>query len=336
VKASASIIINNRNYGNFVAAAIDSALDQTYAAEVIVVDDGSDDHSDVVLQSYEDRVVALRQEHAGQAAALNRGIKIASGDIVILLDSDDLMDRDKVERLVTAFEHDSEVEWARHDMRASIDGKVVADHYYPLRRHPDPWLEVLTVGEATGTTSALAFRAGFLERIGSIPEERYPTYADWYLKVIASLLGKCATLDEVLGTRRLHEGQVTGYARADSSRAAFYLKLGEAIACDVAEQAARHGVHPDVADGSLWWQQKHHFEARKGGVVADGPAFPYLMGMLSGLFASDLPLSRRAAFAVRELALAGLPPSWFRRAWWRTHYGRTSTASKLRSAIGRD
>ena len=328
---SASIVINNRNYGQYVASAIDSALSQTRAAEVIVVDDGSDDDSDAVIQSYRDRVFALRQEQSGQAAALNRGIEVASGDIVILLDSDDLMDRNKVERILRAFEDAPEVEWLRHDLRAIAGEMVVAQRYYPLRKHPDPLQEVRSVGDATGTTSALAFRASFLGAIGPIPEERYPTFADRYLMVVAALLGQCATIDEVLGSRRLHADQVTSYGPSDTGRTRFHLKLGESIACDAAWQASRHGIHPDIAEGRLWWQQKLRFEARKGGVVGGGRAFPFLIGMLSGLVGSDLSLPRRAGMAVRELILATLPPAWFRRAWWRTHLGRRSTVSGLLS-----
>lgn len=328
---AASVIINNRNYGRYLGAAIDSALDQTREPEVVVVDDGSNDSSSDVLARYGDGIICIQQPHSGQAAALNRGVSAASGDIVILLDSDDLMDRNKVERILRAFEDAPEVEWLRHDLRAIAGEMVVAQRYYPLRKHPEPLQEVRSVGDATGTTSALAFRATFLEAIGPIPEERYPTYADRYLKVVAALLGQCATIDEVLGSRRLHADQVTSYGPSDPGRTRFHLKLGESIACDAAWQASRHGIHPDLAEGRLWWQQKLRFEARKGRVVGGGRALPFLIGMLSGLVGSDLSLPRRAGMAVRELILATLPPAWFRRAWWRTHLGRRSTVSGLLS-----
>ena len=55
-----SIIINNYNYGQYVGAAIDSALAQTYAeVEVIVVDDGSTDTSRQVIDSYGHRIVPM-------------------------------------------------------------------------------------------------------------------------------------------------------------------------------------------------------------------------------------------------------------------------------------
>jgi glycosyltransferase involved in cell wall biosynthesis len=55
-----SIIINNYNYGRFLKNAIDSALVQTHAQiEVIVVDDGSTDHSREIIASYGSRVIPM-------------------------------------------------------------------------------------------------------------------------------------------------------------------------------------------------------------------------------------------------------------------------------------
>ena len=69
-----SICIVNHNYGRFLAAAIDSALAQTWPdVEVVVVDDGSTDDSDEVIASYDGRVVAVHQANGGQGSAFNSG-----------------------------------------------------------------------------------------------------------------------------------------------------------------------------------------------------------------------------------------------------------------------
>ena len=54
---SVSVIINNYNYGRFLGQCVDSALQQTTACEVIVVDDGSVDESLAVLAEFGDRVL---------------------------------------------------------------------------------------------------------------------------------------------------------------------------------------------------------------------------------------------------------------------------------------
>jgi glycosyltransferase involved in cell wall biosynthesis len=99
-----SIVITSFNYEKFVAAAIRSALDQTYPhRQVIVVDDGSTDGSRPVIESFGDRVLAIYQENAGETAATNTGFAAAHGDIVMFLDSDDTLRPDAVAQVVAAF-----------------------------------------------------------------------------------------------------------------------------------------------------------------------------------------------------------------------------------------
>ena len=63
-KPLVSVVVNNYNYGRFLAEAIDSALRQTYSPiEVLVVDDGSTDDSRDVIASYGARVVPLLKEN---------------------------------------------------------------------------------------------------------------------------------------------------------------------------------------------------------------------------------------------------------------------------------
>ena len=90
-----SVLICNYNYADFVGLAIQSVLDQTYPAdrfEVIVVDDGSTDGSRAVIDPFrrDVRVQIVFQENRGQASAFEAAIKLAKGDYVCLLDSDDL------------------------------------------------------------------------------------------------------------------------------------------------------------------------------------------------------------------------------------------------------
>lgn len=76
----------------FVAEAIESVLAQGMSDwELIIVDDGSQDATPVLLQGFSDpRIIALRQENQGAAAARNAALDIASGDFVGFLDADDL------------------------------------------------------------------------------------------------------------------------------------------------------------------------------------------------------------------------------------------------------
>ncbi|RFT15881.1 MAG: putative N-acetylgalactosaminyl-diphosphoundecaprenol glucuronosyltransferase [Candidatus Saccharicenans subterraneus] len=101
-----SAIIVTHNRAAFLAEAIDSVLAQTYFQknpvdwELIVVDDGSTDHTPDLLAGYQQRfpqVGYTRLDHGGVSRARNHGLKLAAGEFIAFLDSDDLWLKDKVQ-----------------------------------------------------------------------------------------------------------------------------------------------------------------------------------------------------------------------------------------------
>ncbi|MGQ9367376.1 glycosyltransferase [Azospirillum sp. ST 5-10] len=100
-----SIVIPVYNGADYLAAAIDSALAQTYpAVEILVIDDGSDDDgaTDAVVRGYGERIRCIRKANGGVATALNRGIDAMRGQLFSWLSHDDLYMPDKIERQVEA------------------------------------------------------------------------------------------------------------------------------------------------------------------------------------------------------------------------------------------
>ena len=95
-----SIVIPAYNSENFIREAIESALDQTWKnKEVIVVDDGSTDATYRIARSFNSKgVKVMQQSNKGACAARNRGIRHAKGDFIQLLDSDDILLPEKIER----------------------------------------------------------------------------------------------------------------------------------------------------------------------------------------------------------------------------------------------
>lgn len=88
-----SIIVPVYNVAPFLAECLDSILRQTYPyLEVIVVNDGSTDGGGEICNEYaklDDRIIVIHQENQGSSAARNAGLRIAKGEYISFIDSDD-------------------------------------------------------------------------------------------------------------------------------------------------------------------------------------------------------------------------------------------------------
>jgi glycosyltransferase involved in cell wall biosynthesis len=205
-----SIIINNYNYGHFLAEAIDSALSQTYQnIELIVVDDGSTDNSRAVIASYGDRIVPVLKENGGQASAFNAGFEVSRGDIVCFLDADDVFLSHKVAEIIKARRKHPDAVLYYHRMQ------IVDIHGTPIGR---PWPLDLWTGsikkkvEQSGgwwprpTTSALCFSRHFLDQVLPVPEAGFKLCADAYLGDLAPYFGMIIGVPKALSLYRQHGG----------------------------------------------------------------------------------------------------------------------------------
>ena len=96
-----TIVIPCFKQAHWLRDAIDSALAQTYPhVEVIVVNDGSPDDTSEVAKAYGSRVTLLEQQNTGLSGARNAGILAGTGSLIAILDSDDTLHPDCLERRV--------------------------------------------------------------------------------------------------------------------------------------------------------------------------------------------------------------------------------------------
>lgn len=119
-----SIITPCLNGEKFVARYLESILNQTYKnIELIFINDGSTDKTEEIVKSYISKfkqsgmiLIYRYQQNAGQAAALNLGLKLFSGDYLTWSDSDDFLAKDSIEKKVEFLEKNKEYGLVRTDM----------------------------------------------------------------------------------------------------------------------------------------------------------------------------------------------------------------------------
>jgi glycosyltransferase involved in cell wall biosynthesis len=165
-----SVVIPTRDRLSLLTRALESVHDQTYSnLEVIVVDDGSIDGTPDIL-ARDDRVRLIRLDASvGGAAARNRGIAAARGDLIAFLDSDDQWLPEKLSAQVAVFEHNPRVGavYCRHfdhddetGVRSQSKGRIYTGDIMP---------ELLS-GNCPRTVSLFVVRKSALERAGGFDE----------------------------------------------------------------------------------------------------------------------------------------------------------------------
>lgn len=207
-----SVLITNYNYEEFLPCSIESVLKQSWGPiEIIVSDDGSEDRSCDVVNSYIDRgepVILVRNKHSGMAGCLNSAFAASSGEIICLLDADDHFMPGKLEAVVSAFSDNPDSGFCIHrtqrmDQRGRLGGA------FPLLRN-------LPEGDCTQSavhnsgvlmglppTSALSLRREVAEKIFPIPTY-YTGYAEQLIHRIAPLVTSICRVEKPLSSWTQH------------------------------------------------------------------------------------------------------------------------------------
>lgn len=125
-KPLVSIIVPCYNQAQFLDDCLQSVFDQTYPDwECIIVNDGSPDNTEEIAKKWvakDLRFKYLNKENGGLSSARNAGLKVANGDYIQLLDSDDLLQNEKLLNQVNAFLNDDEIDISVSGYRYFEDG----------------------------------------------------------------------------------------------------------------------------------------------------------------------------------------------------------------------
>ncbi|MGE5547859.1 MAG: glycosyltransferase [Solirubrobacterales bacterium] len=284
-----SIIINNYNYGRFLADAIDSALAQDLpGTEVVVVDDGSTDESRAVIQRYRDRVVAVLKDNGGQGSAFNAGFAASRGSVVNFLDADDMLMPDAARRAFAAFNDRRICQFLAPltlvDSGGRATGGIFPDH--PLPAGALGW-RTLAYGpwaHQVVPTSGNFWARWYLDKVLPIPEDRFRIGGDEYLSAIAALYGRLTSEPRPIGFYRGHGANAYWRRRIgvdDVVDDAFYF---ERITGLIREHAARLGLaaQPEAWVLRDWRQQVRRVVLHRAGRRPDRPRPRDVLGAVLG------------------------------------------------------
>jgi len=165
-----SVVMPVYNAARFVESAITSLINQTYTNwELIAVDDGSTDNSHSILQSFDDkRIKVIRKPNGGQCDATNAGLDHITGDYVLFFDSDDLMDKHKIEEQVKILrDHPNCVSVGRWEFfRNEIPKNLCDQRPIYLTAPPSEWLYNLWTNDTMMPNHGYLIPTNIINRAG--------------------------------------------------------------------------------------------------------------------------------------------------------------------------
>ena len=222
-----SVLISNYNYGAYLADAIESVLRQTYENwELIICDDGSTDCSSKILEWYksrDSRIKIIYQANGGQSLALNAAFCKSAGDIICLLDADDVFIADKVRLVVSALTGAPDSGFAAHKMLLVDKGRNYLAEIPSLYEVPCGWYGSLLkcggprVLPGLPPTSGLSLRRCAAEAIFPLPAA-LKAHSDTLIQVVAPLVTPIVAIDAPLSEYRVHGSNIAGVSRFTESQ----------------------------------------------------------------------------------------------------------------------
>lgn len=214
-----SVIIPAYNHEGYIGEALQSVLSQSFEDfEIIVIDDGSKDHTPTEINRFQDpRMRFFEQENKGAARTINRGISLSRGEFISILNSDDVYHPERLARMVSLMEGDPDCVIAASFIRP-IDryGKPAdSEPEYELWRdwyreavknlhvNQDPYSSLLRHNFVVSTSNIFVRSSVFRDEKAFNPLLAYCHDYEFLLRIIGR--HKFSMVEEELLSYRLHE-----------------------------------------------------------------------------------------------------------------------------------
>ena len=240
---SVSVIMTAYNHERFVRTALESVVAQTFDdLEIIVIDDGSTDSTGEILDAFAAQcashpMTVVHQPNQGAHAAINHGMVLARGEIVSLINSDDLYAPTRLTKLLSAMD-DHRAGFAFSATKfVDDDGVECGDESYVSQLRDEiayckmvtnPLYALLHCNVAISTGN-FCFRRELLRKTGGFGSFR--VCHDWDFILAATYLTPIRFVDESLYVYRLHEHntftglRLLGHGEADQVLARFFERI---------------------------------------------------------------------------------------------------------------
>jgi glycosyltransferase involved in cell wall biosynthesis len=231
-----SVVIPTFNRAWILNEAIDSVMAQTCQNyELIVVDDGSTDGTDALLEKNKG-IVVIHQENKGVSAARNRGVAASKGDLIAFLDSDDLWLPEKLSAQVAFFLENKDAEicqtqelWIRNGKRINPKNRHLKESGNFFKRS----LELCLV-----SPSAVMIKKRLFEKVGLF-DETLPACEDYDMWLRVGATHPIFLIDQPLIVKRGgHTDQLSAAGGLDKYRIQSLNKIIESGILDSEQQSA--------------------------------------------------------------------------------------------------
>lgn len=208
-----SVITPSYNQAQFIRMTIDSVLSQNYPnLEYIVMDGGSTDGTVEILKSYGKKIAWVSKKDKGQSDAINRGLKMATGEIVSYLNSDDLYKKESLLEVGNFFPNNPQYYWIAGKCDVIDEKGNIIDNYVTL--YKNFFLQHLSNKNVLSILNFISQPATFwrkevISKIGFFDTKLdYAMDYDYWLRMIK--IYKLGFIDRYLASYRIHRNSKSG------------------------------------------------------------------------------------------------------------------------------
>ena len=337
-----SVIIANYNYRDYIGAAIESALTVDWPdKEVIVVDDASTDDSRSVIDGFQGKVRAYFRPKSSQLGAHMFGFEQSTGDIIIFLDADDLLEPEVMQEVARVWRPAvSKVQYRMNLIDATGTQLGSAIPQFPRKYDPEKLRRTLlrTMGYITPPGSGNAYSRDFVRNAfafgPTIPQ------SDAVLLTIAPILGDVLTIRKPLARYRIHGAswgamgeslnplKLRQLLHQDIERAHLFETVSRQLGLPVSRDPLKHNFH--------------HLQYRLASYLVEPSAHPFpedtmaslVFRLMSSIAKSSQMGPRNRAILLAWTITCALAPRYYRRNLILWRFSAVSRPAVVRTLLG--